>query len=363
MSRAFLVALDSFKGSVGSVEAGRAVRDGILAGAPRASCQVIGMGDGGEGTLDVIASHEEGRLHETSVRDLNGDVCAARWFLGANGEAFIEMAQVAGLPNARVPARERTTHGVGELILAALGAGAKRCVVGCGGSGTVECGRGMLEAIAGGRGTLDEQIRAARRRLGDMALTAATDVENPLAGPRGAIEFARQKGVAQADLPSLLVEIDAVADALDGVVRAYGEPPVSARPGAGAAGGIAGMICALGGAVCSGFDHVAAAVGLLRAVAEADWVVTGEGRVDATTGRGKLVARVLALAPGRTFVVAGWATERGAGAAVAAGACDVLSLCDGSPEDTQSSISDPVPRLRHAGRRLVSLAADPTGAA
>jgi glycerate kinase len=244
----------------------------------------------------------------------------------AAGTAYVEAAQACGLhlvPAARRDPTRTTTYGVGELIDAALRAGAGRIVVGLGGSATNDAGAGMLAALGalardasgavvtevlGGGGLGLRRVAALdlaepRRRLAGVRLQAASDVDNPLLGLRGATNgFAVQKGASREQVMAL--EGSLVSFAAAAGRRPDGKDPAVAL-GAGAAGGLGYGLLALGAERAPGIDTVLAAVGLPARIGRSDLVITGEGSFDWQSLRGKVVSGVagLALAQGRAVLV------------------------------------------------------------
>lgn len=262
---------DKFAGTLTAVQAARAIADGWLRTRPDDTIDVVPLSDGGPGFVDVLHANLGGVLHEVAVPDPLGRPVLARW-LDHGGTAYVEAAQANGLAllaeSERDPWRA-STRGVGELILDAL---PRPVVVGLGGSATNDGGRGAFEVLSGRR----------------LDLTLATDVESPLLGPTGAtFGFARQKGAREADLP-----------ALEGRMRRWAQqnPDLATAPGAGAAGGLGYGLLLLGGRRVSGIDLVMRAVGLRQKCADADLVITGEGKVDWQSLEGKVLSGVLATA-------------------------------------------------------------------
>ncbi len=251
--------------------------------------------DGGPGFVDCLAG--VGRTRSALVSGPLGDRVTAQWRIAA-GTAYLESAQACGLHLVNDPgpgtALAASSRGVGELIAAALARDdVRRLIVGLGGSATTDGGRGMLEAFGG--------FAAAERALRDVAVLAATDVDNPLTGPRGAAAvFAPQKGADPDTVAALERRLETAAEQYE----RWAGRPVAHEPGAGAAGGIGAALLALGGRRVSGADLVAAATGLPGAVRGADVVLTGEGRLDDQTAGGKVVARVAAMAAPGTAVLA-----------------------------------------------------------
>lgn len=308
-----LVAPQEFKGSLTAVEAAWAIASGVAAAAADTRIDTAPLSDGGPGFLDAILGATAGERRTAVVRDPLGRPVAASFGLIDEGRtALIEMAEAAGLKRLRqdeLDPRRATTAGVGDLIRAALDAGARRLVVGIGGSATNDGGAGMVQALGarlrdatgselppGGRGlahlaSIDITGLDARLAGGDVLV--ATDVRNVLCGPEGASAvFGPQKG---ADAGAV-AELDAALSVFARVVHADLGIAVGDWPGAGAAGGLgAALIAFLGATVRSGFDLVAEVVGLAERVRGADLVLTGEGRLDGQTGYGKVVAGIAAL--------------------------------------------------------------------
>ncbi len=310
----FLIAPQSFKGSLTATEAARAMADGVRRLLPGASITVLPLADGGEGTVEAIVTATGGRPVRTRVTGPLGGAVTATWGISGDGRtAIIEMAAASGItlvPPARLDPRRATTYGTGELIRAALDAGCRRFIIGLGGSATNDGGAGMAQAL--GARLLDSEgqdlpfggaalarlkcIDTARmdRRLPDCSFQAACDVSNPLCGPSGASHvYGPQKGAT----PDICHELDQALENYAAVLRRDLRVEVRHLPGAGAAGGLgAGLVAFLGAELRPGFDIVAEAVGLSRLLADAEIVLTGEGRLDRQTFFGKVVAGVAARA-------------------------------------------------------------------
>ena len=274
-----LVCPDKFAGTLSAVEAAHAIRDGWLRARPGDDVRCVPLADGGPGFVEVLHANLGGVLHQVQVVDPLGRPTRA-WWLEHDGIAYLEAAQANGL--ALLAAQERdpwhaTSAGVGQLIDDAW---PRPIVVGLGGSGTNDGGRGAVEAV--------------RRPVADLAI--ATDVDCPLLGPSGATYgFARQKGARQEELAALEARM---------VEWARQNPQLADVPGAGAAGGLGYGLMLLGGRRVSGIGMVADAVGLARACAGADLVITGEGKLDWQSLHGKVVSGVREVAP-QMLVLAG----------------------------------------------------------
>ena len=297
-----LVALccpDKFRGSLAAPVAARALADGLR----RAGLDAdeLPLADGGEGTLDTLLAALGGDRRRRRVTGPLGSPVQAEWAVLPDGTAVIEAARASGLALARggndpVGA---TTAGVGELLRAAAEAGACRALVCVGGSATTDGGLGAVEALGWS--------------LGGLEVVVACDVETRFRD--AAAVFGPQKGASPAQVAFLEERLDLLA----AEYRARTGVDVASLPGAGAAGGLAGGLAALGASLRSGFEVVAAAAGLPGALERADVVVTGEGTVDASSFRGKVVGRVLAAAAGRRCVVVGGEVTEEARRALPAG--------------------------------------------
>ena len=267
-----VVCPDKFAGTLSAVEAAAAMAEGWLRARPNDEVTQIPLADGGPGFLEVLHANLGGQFHPVQVQDPLGRPVDAQW-LEHNGTAYIEAAQANGLallaPEERDPLRT-SSFGVGELIAAAA---MPQIVVGLGGSATNDGGRGAFEALAG-------------QRVDGLLL--ATDVDSPLLGPHGATYgFAPQKGARLEQLPALEQRMQ------DWAQR---DPELAQAPGAGAAGGLGFGLMLLGGRRVSGIELVAESVGLTDACAEADLVITGEGKFDWQSLHGKVASGVLTAA-------------------------------------------------------------------
>ena len=270
-----LAAVDKFRGTATAAEVARAV--GHACWELGHDCDEAPVADGGEGTLDVLG----GPNRSSIVTGPLGDPVDAPWRFH-RGTAVIEMARASGLALvggvAGNDAVAASTTGTGELIDRALDLGAERIIVCLGGSATTDGGLGAVRAIH------------APARLRAVELVVACDVRTRFTD--AALVFAPQKGAGPAQVRML-------TNRLERLVQMYRETygvDVSELPGAGAAGGLAGGLAALGAELVPGFDLVAEEVGLFERVAAADLVITGEGHIDAQSFEGKVVGGVLDLA-------------------------------------------------------------------
>jgi glycerate kinase len=309
-----LVVPDSFGGTLTAAEAAAAVAEGWSAGAPRDRVDPRPMSDGGPGFVEVLHAALGGRLLRLTVPDPLGRPVPAS-VLRVGDTAYVESAQACGLHHLAPAERDvkaTTTYGVGVMLAAAVESGARRVVVGLGGSGTNDGGAGMYAALGapplgpdglalpyGGAALAACTGLGGEPALRGVDVVLASDVDNPLLGLHGASAvYGPQKGADRADV--LL---------LDGALSVWGSvlerdlpgcpPGLATLPGGGAAGGLGAAFLALGGRREPGIDMVRRLVGLDGALAEADLVVTGEGSFDFQSLRGKVVAGVAAAALAR----------------------------------------------------------------
>ena len=309
-----VIAMDSFKGSIMSVQAGTAVKKGLLSVFPHAEVLVFPVADGGEGTVDAMVAGLGGVIVNKRVcGPLGLQVDATYGIIEHSKLAIIEIMQAAGLT--LVMSEERnpmntTTYGVGELILDALDKGCREFIIGLGGSATNDAGLGMLSALgfrffdgAGnsvgiyGRDVADirdfDTVQSDDRLI-DCRFSIASDVSNPLCGKNGASAiFGPQKG---ASVKQIKIFDSALSEFSQLVTKRIGND-YSNVPGAGAAGGLGfGFLAFLSATVRSGVEVVIEAVGLESAIKNADIVITGEGKLDAQTVMGKVPQGVAGLA-------------------------------------------------------------------
>lgn len=265
---------DKFRGTLTALQAA----DAMAAGLERAGfsdVRRLPLADGGEGTLDAILHARGGRRRAARVSGPLGEVVAAEYGILPDGTAVVEMAAASGIALVDGPNQplDASTKGTGELIAAAIRGGARRILVGVGGSATTDGGLGALDAL--------------RWSLHGVDLVVACDVTTPFLD--AARLFAPQKGASAREVELLTRRLERLAD--DFRRRTGGD--IAWLPGSGAAGGLAGGLAAIGGRLESGFDVVAEAVGLDEALDGAGLVVTGEGRLDDASFQGKVVGGVI----------------------------------------------------------------------
>lgn len=300
-----ILAPDSFKGTMSAGEICALQRQAIARLLPEAEVRAIPMADGGEGMAEAYHRLLGGRKIAVTVTGPLGTPVEAAYAILPDGSAVMEMAAAAGLPLAgevRDPLRA-TTRGVGELLLDAAERGVKRVLLGLGGSATNDGGVGMaaalgfrfldgagepVEPLAGRLAEIREIVPP--ERLPELTVTAACDVDNPLAGPLGATAvFGPQKGVT----PELFPELERGVAHLGGVLEGFAGKPVATVPGSGAAGGLgAAVLALLGGTLRPGIEMLLDAAGFDELLEGADLVLTGEGRIDGQSAHGKVPAGV-----------------------------------------------------------------------
>ncbi|MDE7437526.1 MAG: glycerate kinase [Muribaculaceae bacterium] len=318
-SRKIVVACDSFKGSLTSIEAGEAVAEGVRGALPDCEVIVIPVGDGGEGTMEAITRANNGEIVCCDVTGPMGEMVTASY--GIFGDtAVIEMAEASGLtlvsPEKRNPMRA-TTYGTGQLILDAIKRDCRNFLIGIGGSATNDGGTAMLRAL--GYRFLDADGNEITNNIADLgnlasiddsniipelrkcSFTAACDVDTPLTGPKGATYvFGPQKGATPDMLPILdnaLTRLAAVAEvsnlrntlASNAVAKVSNlRSPLADIPGSGAGGGMGfALLAFLKASLKPGIDMVLDAIDFDRKIDGASLIITGEGRLDRQTIMGK----------------------------------------------------------------------------
>lgn len=364
-----VIAPDSFKESLSAEKVAQAIARGWQSVYPHADIHLCPMADGGEGTVDAVLAATGGQRRELLVCGPLGQPVQAHWGWLDDGQAVIEMAAASGLhwvaPEQR-DARITTTRGTGELILAALDAGARRIILGIGGSATNDGGAGLLEALgarlldaadqplaAGGAALINLQrieLDGLDPRLAQVEILVAADVDNPLCGPRGASHvFGPQKGASAEQVTQLDQALGHFADVM---AATLGED-FREVPGVGAAGGVGFAARAvLGARFRPGIELVAELSGLAEAMQGADLVITGEGRLDGQTLHGKTPVGVARVAQAAGVPVIALAGSLGAGyqTLYEAGIQAAFSLAPG-PVSLQQAMAE-------AEQQLQSRAAD-----
>lgn len=309
-----VVAIDSLKGSLSSMEAGLAIKEGVLAAQPDAEVIVKPLADGGEGTTDALIEGMNGeRIDLTVTGPMHTPVDAYYGYLRETNTAVMEMASAAGIT--LVPDKEKnpllaTSYGVGEMIIDAIQRGCRNFIIGIGGSITNDGGIGMLKAL--GVRFLDEKgedageggqalakvacidLSGLNPLLKECHIQVACDVNNPLCGESGSTYvYGPQKGVTE-DMKKTLDE--AMAHFARVTSESF-ENDYMNTPGAGAAGGLGfAFLAYVGATLTPGIELILDAVGLEDELSGADVVVTGEGRLDFQTAMGKAPVGVARLA-------------------------------------------------------------------
>ncbi|ALF60566.1 glycerate kinase [Psychrobacter urativorans] len=308
-----LIVPDSFKESLAAIDVCRAIQSGFSQVFPDADYTLLPMADGGEGTSEVLSYALGGEWQRVAVHDPLMRPITARYLLLDNATAVIEVAEACGLHLLTIEDRNplvTSSFGVGELINDALNKGAKRLIIGLGGSATNDAGAGMLTALgmrfydakdttlAQGGGQLDKLQRIDASTFNPNIVTTtfevACDVTNLLCGVLGASAiFAPQKGAN----PEQVTQLDNSLHHFANVCHQHGYGDNQHIAGAGAAGGLGFALMTFCNAqLQSGFDTVAKAVNLSQHIANADLVITGEGKLDAQTSMGKVAGGVSQLA-------------------------------------------------------------------
>ena len=332
MEEKIVIAIDSFKGCLGSAQAGEAARLGVLDVMPDASVEVVRIADGGEGMAEAIG-HTIGLqpVRITTYDPLMRMTDAEYYIDDKSRTAYIDMAAASGLTHVEPEYRNpvcTTTYGTGVMVADAISKGATRIVLGLGGSATNDAGLGALQALGldiySMNGALLEQplsggmmteisrldFTALNEKLLGVSIILACDVDSPFTGERGAVEtFSPQKGASPDDMETLEAGMENVAALIEESVGL----DVRELPGAGAAGGMGGGFAAAGAEIRSGVEEVMHSIGLRDKLQGASVCVTGEGSADRQTLMGKApygVMRRALEAGARVILIAGRVADR-----------------------------------------------------
>ena len=315
-----VIASDSFKGSLSSIEVAQAATRGIKAVYPDCHVIAVNVADGGEGTVEAIVNTLGGEMVIATVSDPLGRPIQARYGIAGN-KAIIEMAAASGLPLLCPEERNpwlTSTHGTGELIMDAMHRGCRQFLIGIGGSATNDAGTGMLQAM-GFRfydsndneiehccgGTMHMIARIQDSEVAECVrqsqFTVACDVDTPFCGKDGAAPvFAPQKGAE----PDMVARLNAGMASLAEVIENKYHINIVPVAGAGAAGGMGGGFRAfLNATLKRGIDMVLDTIDFDQIIAGADLIITGEGKIDIQTAKGKTAAGVLARAKAQDIPV------------------------------------------------------------
>ena len=315
-----VIASDSFKGSLSSIEVAQAATRGIKSVYPDCEVIAVNVADGGEGTVEAVVEALGGEIVTATVHDPLGRLIPARYGIAGN-KAIIEMAAASGLtllcPEERNPWLT-STHGTGELIMDAMHRGCRQFLIGIGGSATNDAGTGMLQAMGfrfydsndneiehccGGTMHMIARIQDSEvaESVRQSQFTVACDVDTPFCGTEGAAPvFAPQKG---AD-PDMVARLNAGMASLAEVIENKYHINIVPVAGAGAAGGMGGGFRAfLNATLKRGIDMVLDTIDFDQMIAGADLIITGEGKIDIQTAKGKTAAGVLARAKAQDIPV------------------------------------------------------------
>ena len=306
-----IIAIDSFKGSLTSTEAGKAVEESILQIHPDWQTDIIPIADGGEGMLTVMLNAAQGKRQTLWAHNPCMKLTQTEYGISADGTtAFIEMATISGLPLIREEQRnpmKTTSYGTGELIRDALEKGCTRFIIGIGGSATNDAGTGMLQALGfrflnekgellGHGGEILSEISSidtsgVNPLLKNAHFTVACDVKNPFYGPEGAANvFARQKGADD----TMISVLDKGMRSFAQVIQKETGRDIAHIPGCGAAGGMGGgMMAFLQAELKSGADLLLDISLFKERATDADLIITGEGRIDKQSLMGKIPGKIL----------------------------------------------------------------------
>ena len=306
-----VIAIDSFKGSLTSTEAGQAIADGILEQFPQSQMELIPIADGGEGMLTVMLNTIGGKIQHLTAHNPCMESIQTSYGISEDGTtAFIEMANISGLPLIRREQQnpmKTTTYGTGEIIRNAFEKGCTRFIIGIGGSATNDAGIGMLQALGfefldkdrqplGFGGEILNKIVSTNStkvhpKVKNAHFIVACDVQNPFYGPDGAAAiYARQKGADNA----MIEELDRGMQSFAQVIQKDTGKDISMVPGSGAAGGMGGgMLAFLDAELRSGADLVLDLCQFNSKIEDADLIITGEGRMDRQSLMGKIPGKIL----------------------------------------------------------------------
>lgn len=307
IKKQILIAPDAFKHACSSLEASQAIKRGIQRARPTVACQLFPLADGGEGTAEILAWHLHAQPRKALVHDALMRPLEVTWyFLEPQKIALIDMAAASGIQLLSKLERNpmhTSTFGTGELIKNAIHAGARKILLGIGGSATNDAGMGMATALGwkflnaegkvippkGANLNLVKSLVPPKERP-EVEVEVLCDVDNPLCGPDGAAyTYAAQKGASEEDL----LILDQGLRHFAGMLETQSGQQVIDLPGAGAAGGLgAGAVAFLNARLVSGAQRIMELTRFYEAIQNADLLITGEGRLDAQTKRGKLLFEI-----------------------------------------------------------------------
>ena len=315
--RKIIIASDSFKGSLTSMEVAQAAAEGVRITFPKAEISYLEIADGGEGTAATLTKALGGEMAEICVKDPLGRIIKATYGTADHDgikTAIIEMSQASGLTLLEDSERNpllTSTYGTGEMILDAAVKGCRRFLVGIGGSATNDGGSGMLEALGvrfsdmdgnqmtglcGGKLTeiASIDISSVPKEISESDFIVACDVDTPFCGPEGAAAvFGPQKGAT----PETVVVLEDGMQNLNRIISSTFGMDLCTIKGSGAAGGLGGAFKAfLNARLNKGIDMVLDSIGFENMIKDADLIITGEGRIDSQTAKGKVVSGIVSRA-------------------------------------------------------------------
>jgi glycerate kinase len=369
-----VIAPDSFKESLSSIEVARQIEAGFREIFPGAEILKLPVADGGEGTVEALVAATGGQIRKARVSGPLGTPVQAFYGVCGNGRtAVIEMAAASGL--ALVPADRRnplltSSFGTGQLIRRALDDGLRHLIIGIGGSATNDAGAGMLQALGvrlldgqgqdlpAGGGALGRlaaiDVSSLDPRLRDCEIEVACDVDNPLTGERGASAvYGPQKGAT----PAMVEELDANLALFARMVERHLGRSMDAVPGAGAAGGMGGaLLVFLGARLRPGVEIVLDAIDLKTLMRDADLVITGEGRIDGQSIYGKTPVGVARIAGEQGVPVIALAGSLGPDAedVLACGIQALFSVVQG-PCKLEEALATAAQNVRRTARHLAAV--------
>ena len=357
-----VIAPDSFKGSLTSLDVASALADGWRAARPDDEILLAPIADGGEGTLVAIEAAGGWEWRTVEASDPIGRPVQSRWLRSSDGtRAVVELAEASGL--SRLAAAERdpvgaSTRGTGEVLRAVLDDGIRTITLGIGGSATTDGGAGILTALGAAIGEDRIDFAGLDPRLAEVHLRIACDVTNPLLGPTGAAAtYGPQKGAS----PDQVAQLDAALAAYADLMLAATERDERDTPGAGAAGGTSFGLLSIAGHFASvrlvpGVEVVMEETGLSDKLEGADLVITGEGRIDAQTAFGKTALGVakLAHASGVRCIAVGGGVEPEGIEALRGLDVTVVPVVE-RPQTVDEAMAAGVEPVRRCGERIARL--------
>jgi glycerate 2-kinase len=371
-----ILAPDSFKGNLTSLQVAAAFEKGVKRVLPKANCIKVPMADGGEGTVQSLVDATGGKFVRKQVTGPSGNRVSARYGMLADGEtAVIEMAEASGLPlvkGNKMNPLKTTTYGTGQLILDAAKRGATKIIIGIGGSATNDGGVGMAQALGvrflnkrggeltelGAGGMINKiasiDMKGLNPLLRKTKIIVACDVNNPLCGKSGASAvFGPQKGAT----PAMVKTLDANLKHLGQIIKSDLKKDVVRLKGAGAAGGLgAGLVAFTKARMKSGIDIVLEATDINKHLKGADLVLTGEGRVDFQTAFGKTPSGVAKAARKHrvpTVAIGGGITDDANG--VFAHGIEGLESACARDMSLEEAIANSKAHLANAAERVIRL--------